>query len=131
MALGLSTNNLAVRLLFNPGSTEFWRDRAVSGIYPMWLRQIAGEATAGDYCMTVVGHTSKTGSEATNERLSQSRAKAVRDLLVAQDRKLAERLDVDGMGWRENLIGSGTDDARDSLDRRVEFKVRNCKGRGA
>ena len=131
VALGLSTNNLAVRLLFNPGSTDFWRDRAVSGIYPMWLRQIASEATAGDYCMTVVGHTSKTGSEASNERLSQARAKAVREMLVAQDRKLAERLDVDGMGWRENLIGSGTDDARDSLDRRVEFKVRNCKGRGA
>ncbi|MEG2048961.1 MAG: OmpA family protein [Comamonas sp.] len=131
VALGLATNNLAVRLLFNPGSTDFWRDRAVSGIYPMWLRQIAGETTSGDYCMTVVGHTSKTGAEGTNDRLSQSRAKAVREMLVAQDRKLGERLDVDGMGWRENLIGSGTDDARDSLDRRVEFKVRNCKARGA
>ena len=131
VALGLSTNNLAVRLLFNPGSTDFWRDRAVSSIYPMWLRQIGSETTAGDYCMTVVGHTSKTGSEATNDRLSQARAKTVRDMLVAQERKLGERVEVDGMGWRENLIGSGTDDARDSLDRRVEFKVRNCKGRGA
>lgn len=129
VALGLSTNNLAVRLLFNPGSTDFWRDRAVSSIYPIWLRQIASETTAGDYCMTVVGHTSKTGSEAVNDRLSQSRAKVVRDMLVAQERKLGERVEVDGMGWRENLIGSGTDDARDSLDRRVEFKVRNCKGR--
>lgn len=35
VALGLATNNLAVRLLFNPGSTEFWRDRSVSTIYPM------------------------------------------------------------------------------------------------
>lgn len=128
VALGLATNNLAVRLLFNPGSTEFWRDRSVSTIYPMWLRQIAAETTAGDYCLTVVGHTSKTGTEAVNERLSLSRAKYVRDALLAQDRQLARRVEVAGVGWQENIIGSGTDDARDSVDRRVEFKVRTCKG---
>lgn len=127
VALGLATNNLAVRLLFNPGSTEFWRDRHVSAIYPMWLRQIAGETSAGDYCLTVVGHTSKTGTEAVNERLSLSRAKYVRDTLLTHDRQLSNRLEVSGVGWHENIIGSGTDDARDSLDRRVEFKVRNCK----
>lgn len=128
VALGLVTNNLAVRLLFNPGSTEFWRDRHVSAIYPMWLRQIASEINAGDYCMTVVGHTSKTGTEAANERLSLSRAKFVRDTLLTHDRQLASRVEVAGVGWQENIIGSGTDDTRDSLDRRVEFKVRTCKG---
>lgn len=127
VALGLATNNLAVRLLFNPGSTEFWRDQQVSAVYPMWLRQIAAETGAGDYCLTVVGHTSKTGSEAVNERLSLSRAKYVRDTLLVQDRQLGKRLEVSGVGWQENIIGSGTDDARDSLDRRVEFKVRNCR----
>jgi len=30
------------------------------------------------------------------------------------------------MGFRENIVGSGTDDLGDSLDRRVEFKVRAC-----
>jgi hypothetical protein len=30
------------------------------------------------------------------------------------------------MGFRENLIGTGTDDLRDALDRRVEFRVRSC-----
>lgn len=128
VALGLATNNLAVRLLFNPGSTEFWRDRNVSTIYPMWLRRIATETNAGDYCMTVVGHTSKTGTEAVNERLSLSRARYVRDALLTQDRQLASRVEVAGVGWQENIIGSGTDDARDSVDRRVEFKVRTCKG---
>ncbi len=127
VALGLATNNLAMRLLFNPGTTEFWRDRAVSGSYPVWLRQIAREAAAGDYCLTVVGHTSRTGAEGVNERLSLARARTVRDLLTGHDRKLAERVDVDGVGWHENIIGSGTDDTRDSLDRRVEFKVRNCR----
>ena len=107
---------------------EFWRDRNVSTIYPMWLRRIATETNAGDYCMTVVGHTSKTGTEAVNERLSLSRARYVRDALLAQDRQLASRVEVAGVGWQENIIGSGTDDARDSVDRRVEFMVRTCKG---
>ena len=127
--LGLATNNLAVRLLFNPGSTEFWRDPAVSAVYPNWLRQIALVTARGDYCLTVVGHTSRTGSEQINERLSLARARMVRELLLGSDRTLASRLDVSGMGWQANLIGSGTDDARDSLDRRVEFKVRSCTPR--
>lgn len=127
VALGLATNNFSVRLLFNPGSTEFWKDTAVSGIYPMWLRKIASVTYSSDYCMTIVGHTSKTGSEAINDRLSLSRAHAVRDMLMQNERRLGSRIDTAGVGWRENIIGSGTDDARDSLDRRVEFKVRNCK----
>jgi hypothetical protein len=32
------------------------------------------------------------------------------------------------MGSRENLIGLATDDLRDALDRRVEFKVIDCAG---
>jgi hypothetical protein len=31
-----------------------------------------------------------------------------------------------GKGFRENMTGSGTDDVRDALDRRVEFKIEAC-----
>lgn len=127
VALGLSTNNLAMRLLFNPGTTDFWKDPVVSGNYPMWLRNIARETLEGDYCLTVVGHTSRTGTDNANARLSQARAKLVRDALVQSERRLASRIEVEGVGWRDNIIGSGTDDSRDSLDRRVEFKVKGCK----
>ena len=127
VALGLGTNNLAVRLLFNPGTTDFWKDPAVSGAYPMWLRHIARETQEGDYCLNVVGHASRTGSKAANARLSLARAKLVRDALVQNERRLANSIDVNGVGWRDNIIGSGTDDSRDSLDRRVEFKVKGCK----
>ena len=41
VALGLSNNNLGVKFLFNPRSTDFWADRQVSGPYGFWLRQIA------------------------------------------------------------------------------------------
>ena len=43
VALGIAYNELGVKFLFNPGSTEFWSDPKVSGAYPMWLRQIARE----------------------------------------------------------------------------------------
>jgi outer membrane protein OmpA-like peptidoglycan-associated protein len=37
------------------------------------------------------------------------------------------RTETIGMGFRQNLVGSGTDDAGDALDRRVEFKVVQCR----
>lgn len=39
---------------------------------------------------------------------------------------IGKQLRVSGVGFRDNLIGSGTDDASDALDRRVEFEVVAC-----
>jgi len=36
-------------------------------------------------------------------------------------------LQTQGFGFRQPLIGIGTDDFRDALDRRVEFSVRDCR----
>lgn len=128
-ALGLATNNLSVKLLFRPGSaTDFWPGRDLAGMYPMWLRQIARAMQANGACLDVVGHTSKTGTEAVNDRLSRARAETVRRLLVAERAALANRLQATGMGFRETIIGTGSDDAADALDRRVEFKVATCPG---
>jgi outer membrane protein OmpA-like peptidoglycan-associated protein len=128
VALGLSTNNLAIKLLFRPGSsTEFWADPAVSGAYPMWIRQLARGLQTSGACLNVVGHTSKSGSEALNDRLSLQRAETVRRMLDAEVRGLGPRLRASGVGYRQNLIGSGTDNAVDALDRRVEFKVVACE----
>src|SRR5206468_4458895 len=44
VALGLNDNNLGVKFLFNPGTTNFWSDPQVSGPYAFWLRQIARQA---------------------------------------------------------------------------------------
>jgi hypothetical protein len=35
------------------------------------------------------------------------------------------------MGSSQNLSGLGTDDMRDALDRRVEFKVKECAASAA
>lgn len=126
VALGIAYNELGVKFLFNPGSTDFWSDAKVSGAYPMWLRQIARESTSAGVCMNVVGHTSRTGSEATNDALSLQRASAIRQRLAGEAAALGAKTRTSGMGFRQNIIGSGTDNAVDALDRRVEFRIVPC-----
>jgi len=124
-ALGLATSNLAVKILYLPGTTDFMGDPAT---YAMWVRQIARAVQATELCLNVVGHTSKTGTEQGNRILSQRRAQSMRDRLVRDAPALARghRLRTEGKGWDETIVGTGTDDLRDALDRRVEFKVVSC-----
>jgi hypothetical protein len=126
VALGIAYNELGVKFLFNPGGTDFWSDPKISGPYQMWLRQIARESTAAKVCMNVVGHTSRTGSEQANDVLSQQRAAFIRQRLAAEAAELASRTKPVGMGFRQNIVGSGTDNVVDALDRRVEFKIVPC-----
>ena len=126
VALGLANQNLGVKFLFNPGTTDFWSDPKINGPYGLWLRQIARQAAGARVCLDVVGHTSRTGSEPFNDRLSAQRAATIQRKLEAEAAPLAGRMKSSGVGWRENLIGTGTDDASDSLDRRVEFKIKAC-----
>lgn len=126
VALGLSTNNLAVKLLFRPGSTDFVADPAVSAAYTMWLRQIARGAVSSRACLSVIGHTSASGPAAVNDPLSVARARAVKARLVRESAALEPRLTVKGVGSRNNIVGTGADDASDAVDRRVEFGVEPC-----
>jgi len=126
VAFGFRNNQLDVKFLFNPGSTAFWSDARISGAYGMWLRQIAKESNNTKVCMQIIGHTSRTGSEAVNDALSLQRANAILQRLAADAPVLGSRAKTSGKGFRENLIGSGTDNAVDALDRRVEFKIEPC-----
>jgi hypothetical protein len=126
VAYGLKSNKLAVRLLFRPGSTQFFGDEQISAPYPMWLKQIAARAAQSNTCLEIIGHTSPTGPAAVNERLSILRAQTIKTTLEQSDPRLNGRLIANGMGPREVLIGTGKDDASDALDRRVEFKVLKC-----
>jgi outer membrane protein OmpA-like peptidoglycan-associated protein len=126
--LGLATNNLAVKLLFRPGSTEFVADPSLSGMYPRWLRQIGRATRTSKVCLNIVGHTSRSGSESVNDRLSLNRATTVRTLLEREAPGLERLSRVSGVGFRQNLVGTGTDDATDAIDRRVVFEVVACGG---
>ena len=85
------------------------------------------QGAARDSCLRVIGHTSRTGDAAANEVLSQKRAAVIKASLERQNRKLAPRLAADGVGSREVIVGLGTDDLRDALDRRVEFRTVDCR----
>ncbi len=126
VALGLATNNLSVKFLFRPGSIEFIADPKINASYGMWLRQIAKETGVAKVCMFVVGHTSKTGPDQVNDRLSLQRGATIQRRIDAIAPDLVGRLQPVGMGSRENIVGTGSDDLRDALDRRVEFKARPC-----
>ena len=126
VAMGIAFNDLGVKFLFSPGGTEFWADPKVSGAYGMWLRQIAHESMAAKVCINIVGHTSHTGPAAANETLSLKRAMLIKQRLTAEAGELGPKIKTDGMGFRQNIVGSATDDAVDALDRRVEFKIVPC-----
>lgn len=72
--------------------------------------------------VTVIGHTDRVGSLASNDELSKQRAAMVRDALVAAglDPKLIE---VAGRGEREPLVPTA-DEVSEPKNRRVEISVR-------
>ncbi len=126
VAAGLASRNLGVKFLFRPNSTDFFADAKASPPYDAWVRQIARQAASSRACLNIVGHTSRTGSEQFNDQLSQRRAQIIKQRLEAESADLVARTRASGMGFRENLVGTGSDDTRDALDRRVEFKVDAC-----
>ncbi len=59
--------------------------------------------------------------------LSQKRAAVIKQSLERQNRRIAARVFAEGVGSREVIVGLGTDDLRDALDRRVEFRTVDCR----
>ena len=123
---GLAQGKLAVKFVFRPASVQFWPDPAVSGQYPVWLREIARRSAARKACLLVVGHSSPTGTPAANEILSEQRAQFVRGQIVRRAAVLQARTEARGRGARDPLVGTGKDNASDVLDRRVEFEPQAC-----
>ena len=123
---GLEHQRLAVKFLFRPGTTAFLADRKLTEPYPIWLSQLATRAASKSSCLEITGHSSATGPEPMNERLSLLRAEFVKTRLDQYAPGLGKRTIANGVGSRETLVGNGRDDASDALDRRVEFKVIGC-----
>ena len=123
---GLDRDRLAVKFLFRVASTGFWPDPAVSRPYPMWVRQIGDRTAAHATCLQITGHASPTGIAALNDRLSLARARRMEVLLTAAAPGLAGHTAARGVGSRDPIIGTGTDDATDALDRRVDFMPMPC-----
>jgi outer membrane protein OmpA-like peptidoglycan-associated protein len=69
----------------------------------------------------VAGHTDSTGSEATNQTLSERRAGAIKNILLAQN-VAADRLTTIGFGESVPIVDNITDYGRQK-NRRVEIKI--------
>jgi hypothetical protein len=124
---GIANKRISVKFLFKPGSTIFWPDRQISGPYPMWLKHIANRTSQANLCLELTGHTSRTGPEPLNERLSQLRAEYIKQRLEAESPTVGRRSIANGVGSRENFVGNGKDDFSDAIDRRVAFNVISCQ----
>ena len=117
---------LTVKFLFEINGTNFFGGEKQRQVYNMWLRQIGRYFEKTNRCMKIVGHTSPTGPESWNDELSLLRAQAIRRLLKKTFENVQKRSKAVGRGFRDNIIGIATDDARDALDRRVEIIPVGC-----
>ena len=124
---GLSHRLLAMKFEFRPGSAAFGdQTTGVPTQYAMWLRTIASKVATSSACMELTGHSSPTGPEPLNERLSFKRAEFVQARLIKESLALDNRTLANGVGSRQTMIGTARDDDTDALDRRVEMKLFEC-----
>ena len=94
----------------------------------MWLQQIALQTVTNKACLQITGHTSPTGTAPLNDSLSLLRAEYIQSRLEEYQPPLKNHMVASGVGSRENLVGTGRDDASDELDRRVELKpIEPCR----
>ncbi len=74
-----------------------------------------------DSLIDVYGHTDSTGSDTYNQRLSESRARAVADYLTSRG-IAAARIRSQGNGETQPVASNATEEGR-SANRRVEIKI--------
>jgi len=117
---------IEIKLLFKVNSSDFIDIGDVSKQYDMWLRQITKQLKNQKECIKIIGHSSHTGKEQYNKTLSRKRAQMVQRVLAEKYPEIMKKSEIVGNGYADNIVGSGTDDAKDAIDRRVEFKLIEC-----
>lgn len=126
VAAGLARESLPLKIQFEPGTTTLLGPADQHALYRLWLREAARQADARRLCLRVVGHASRGGAAAAAEDQALRRAAVVRWILASEAPASAKRFSAASVGWRENLLGLGSEDARDALDRRIELRVVAC-----
>lgn len=104
-------------ILFDPGSARM-DDRSREAISEL----AAILRRCPDTAVEIGGHTDNQGREELNERLSQNRADAVLDALVAQGIALG-RLEARGYGEHQPVASNDTPEGR-ARNRRIAFQLR-------
>lgn len=73
-----------------------------------------------DIKLQIIGHTDSQGDDASNQQLSEDRAKTVKNILVSEFGLTAERFEPTGKGESEPVEDNSTETGR-ANNRRVEF----------
>ena len=71
----------------------------------------------------ISGHTDSRGSADLNQKLSESRAKAVVDYLTTNKGIAASRLEFKGYGFAKPLVANAVTEDDHQMNRRTEFKI--------
>lgn len=126
-AAGVDVGSLSVKLLFKLGSTDFVDDADLGKQYQLWLRAMGQTVSQRKVCLDIQGHASASGSVDFNQKLSLARATRVASRMQQLGALSKGTVVPYGKGVSEMLVGTGANDATDSIDRRVEFVVRACQ----
>jgi outer membrane protein OmpA-like peptidoglycan-associated protein len=124
--LGMQNDNLSVKFLFKVNDTEFTGSGEDLEEYAIWIKQLAMNIAEATNCVQIIGHASRSGSEEYNNKLSLKRAQNLQSRLEAASPEVRAKTKATGRGFSENIIGTGSNDDRDAIDRRVEFKLMPC-----
>jgi len=120
------TNEISSKITFAPNSTSPLEGKA--RLYKIYMKEIAKLVADVPAChITIIGHSSRTGTKAYNDQLSLQRSLWIKKQMVMYAPQIGNRLEAVGRGFSENIVGTGADDLTDEIDRRVEFKFQNCR----
>ncbi|MFA9213855.1 MAG: OmpA family protein [Candidatus Methylacidiphilales bacterium] len=109
-------NEAFSNLEFETGTSQIKESSLVS------LEELAELLTVKTvYNLTINGFTDNVGNAASNVKLSQSRANAVKEFLVSKG-VAKERLTAKGFGSKNPVANNKTAEGR-ARNRRVEFKI--------
>ena len=116
-----------VLMNLDEGSLKFDFDRAeLRPESRETLALIAGILfTSEDFAITITGHTDARGGDDYNQRLSERRARAVADYLIASGLE-SERFTVEGLG-KAHPVDTGDSDEAHARNRRVELGIVNTR----
>jgi outer membrane protein OmpA-like peptidoglycan-associated protein len=127
LAISLKENNqLNFRFLFQVDSIEFINDPELRTEYSFWLSEIAKYFQNRKSCFQITGHRGQKEKLEHAQDLSLLRAKMVQQIMTTHYPSITFQSKVVGKEASENIMGTGSNDFIDTLDRRVEIVVVDC-----
>ncbi len=105
---------------FEFGTTRLDSSTSQSNLETLAASMAAEKNRSGDVRFELVGHSDERGSASLNQRLSDARAQAARNVIVSVLPELAERISATGAGSSRPLIVGARSEEDHQANRRLE-----------